>query len=133
MSPLAYERATRRWQRRSTRPLPRYVRTVCINRWLRSTSISIFTAIERRLSVTIQPNFSCRESGMLETVAARLARAVTPQVMEDYHRDGAVCIRQIFTQEEVALLREGIDINLRAPSPRAKVASHPTIRAGSSK
>ncbi|WP_031360080.1 phytanoyl-CoA dioxygenase family protein [Caballeronia sordidicola] len=62
---------------------------------------------------------------MLETVTARLARAVTPQLMEDYHRDGAVCIRQIFTQEEVALLREGIDKNLQAPSPRAKVASRP--------
>ena len=62
---------------------------------------------------------------MLETVTARLARAVTPQVMEYFHRDGAVCIRQIFTQEEVALLREGIDRNLQAPSPRAKVASRP--------
>ena len=62
---------------------------------------------------------------MLETVTARLARAVTPQLMEDFHRDGAVCIRQIFTQEEVALLREGIDSNLQAPSPRAKVASRP--------
>ena len=45
---------------------------------------------------------------MLETVTARLERAVTPQLMEDFHRDGAVCIRQIFTQEEVALLRAGI-------------------------
>ena len=62
---------------------------------------------------------------MLETVTARLERAVTPQLMEEFHRDGAVCIRQIFTQEEVALLREGIDKNLQAPSPRAKVASRP--------
>ena len=62
---------------------------------------------------------------MLETATARLARAVTPQLMEDFHRDGAVCIRQIFTPEEVALLREGIDSNLQAPSPRAKVASRP--------
>jgi ectoine hydroxylase-related dioxygenase (phytanoyl-CoA dioxygenase family) len=46
-------------------------------------------------------------------------------LIEDFHRDGAVCIRQIFTQEEVALLREGIDSNLQAPSPRAKVASRP--------
>jgi hypothetical protein len=44
---------------------------------------------------------------MLETVTARLARAVTPQLMEDFHRDGAVCIRQIFTQEEVALAARG--------------------------
>ena len=62
---------------------------------------------------------------MLETVTARLERAVTPQLMEEFRRDGAVCIRQIFTQEEVALLREGIDKNLQAPSPRAKVASRP--------
>lgn len=62
---------------------------------------------------------------MLETVTARLERAVTPQLLEDFRRDGAVCIRQVFTQEEVALLRAGIDRNLQAPSPRAKVASRP--------
>src|ERR1700710_2459470 len=119
MSPLAYERATRRWKRRSTRPLPRYVRMACINRSLRSTLISIFTAIERHDSAHSLAVIFCRETGMLETVTARLERAVTPQLMEDFHRDGAVCIRQIFTQEEVALLREGIDRNLQAPSPRA--------------
>ena len=42
-----------------------------------------------------------------------------------FERDGAVCLRQLLTPDEVALLREGIDANLAAPSPRAKVASRP--------
>mgnify|MGYP001021119503 CR=1 FL=1 len=41
----------------------------------------------------------------------------------DFARDGAVIIRQLFTPDEVALLRAGIDANLAAPSARAKVAS----------
>jgi ectoine hydroxylase-related dioxygenase (phytanoyl-CoA dioxygenase family) len=36
-----------------------------------------------------------------------------------------VCLRQLLSPDEVALLREGIDANLAAPSPRAKVASRP--------
>ena len=43
----------------------------------------------------------------------------------DFARDGAVIIRQLFTPDEVALLRAGIDANLAAPSARAKVASRP--------
>ena len=34
-----------------------------------------------------------------------------------------MCVRQLLSPAEVALLREGIDANLAAPSPRAKVAS----------
>ena len=45
--------------------------------------------------------------------------------MADFQRDGAVCIRQLLSPDEVALLRSGIDANLAAPSPRAKVASRP--------
>jgi ectoine hydroxylase-related dioxygenase (phytanoyl-CoA dioxygenase family) len=41
----------------------------------------------------------------------------------DFQRDGAVCLRGIFDLKMVALLREGIERNLRAPSPRAKIAS----------
>jgi ectoine hydroxylase-related dioxygenase (phytanoyl-CoA dioxygenase family) len=40
-----------------------------------------------------------------------------------YARDGAVCLRGLFTPEQVALLRRGIDENLEHPSPRAKIAS----------
>ena len=42
-----------------------------------------------------------------------------------FHGDGAVCLRQLLTKEQVALLREGIELNLQHPSPRAKVASRP--------
>lgn len=41
-----------------------------------------------------------------------------------FQRDGAVCLRQVLTSGELELLRAGIDANLAAPSPRAKVASN---------
>jgi ectoine hydroxylase-related dioxygenase (phytanoyl-CoA dioxygenase family) len=43
--------------------------------------------------------------------------------IERFQRDGAVCIRQLFTPGEIATLRAGIDDNLASLSPRAKVAS----------
>ncbi|MEO7401629.1 MAG: phytanoyl-CoA dioxygenase family protein [Polaromonas sp.] len=55
----------------------------------------------------------------------RLHERVTEQHVTDFQRDGAVCIRQLLTPDEVALLRDGIEANLAAPSPRAKVASRP--------
>ena len=56
---------------------------------------------------------------------ARAATVVTPELVAAYARDGAVCLRGLLTPEEVALLRQGIDANLAAPSPRAIVASRP--------
>lgn len=47
------------------------------------------------------------------------------ELIEDFQRDGAVCIRQLFTPGEVALLELGIEHNLANPSARAKVASRP--------
>ena len=44
---------------------------------------------------------------------------------EDFARDGAVCLRGVIPPHLVALLRQGIDANLAAPSPRAKIASDP--------
>ena len=46
-------------------------------------------------------------------------------LIEDFQRDGAVCVRQLFTADEVALLERGIERNLATPSERAKVASSP--------
>jgi ectoine hydroxylase-related dioxygenase (phytanoyl-CoA dioxygenase family) len=37
--------------------------------------------------------------------------------------DGAICIRELFRPDEMAVLRAGIDNNLAHPSPRVKVAS----------
>ena len=48
---------------------------------------------------------------------------VAPELVQAYARDGAVCLRQILTPAEVHRLRQGIDANLAAPSPRAIVAS----------
>jgi ectoine hydroxylase-related dioxygenase (phytanoyl-CoA dioxygenase family) len=45
--------------------------------------------------------------------------------IDAFQRDGAVCLRQVLSAEDIALLRRGIDANLACPSPRAKVASQP--------
>jgi ectoine hydroxylase-related dioxygenase (phytanoyl-CoA dioxygenase family) len=55
----------------------------------------------------------------------RLQERVTEQHVTDFQRDGAVCIRQLLNADEIALLQDGIETNLAAPSPRAKVASRP--------
>ncbi|MCY1274261.1 Phytanoyl-CoA dioxygenase (PhyH) [compost metagenome] len=46
-------------------------------------------------------------------------------LIEDFQRHGAVCVRQLFTADEVALLERGIERNLASPSERSKVASSP--------
>jgi ectoine hydroxylase-related dioxygenase (phytanoyl-CoA dioxygenase family) len=43
--------------------------------------------------------------------------------IDDYQRDGAVCIRQLFAPQAIATLRAGIDANLAKLSPRAIIAS----------
>jgi len=58
-------------------------------------------------------------------IQRRVQERVTPQLVEAFARDGAVCLRQLLNENEVALLRAGIDANLAAPSPRAKIASRP--------
>ena len=63
----------------------------------------------------------------------RLQERLTAGDIVRFDRDGAICIKQLLTPEEVALLRDGIDANLAAPSPRAKVASRPETRAASSR
>jgi ectoine hydroxylase-related dioxygenase (phytanoyl-CoA dioxygenase family) len=48
---------------------------------------------------------------------------IDADTIERFQRDGAVCLRQLFRPEEIAVLRAGIDENLAHLSPRAKVAS----------
>ena len=55
---------------------------------------------------------------------SRTGQVVTPELVQAWQRDGAVCLRQLLTPDEVAQLRRGIDANLAAPSPRAIVASN---------
>ncbi|MGB6054517.1 MAG: phytanoyl-CoA dioxygenase family protein [Burkholderiaceae bacterium] len=66
---------------------------------------------------------------MIPTLAAsideRIRAVVTPEQIDAFQRDGAICLRQLLNADEVALLRDGIDANIAAPSPRAKVASAP--------
>jgi len=60
-----------------------------------------------------------------DSLRQRVQAQVTPALVDEFIRQGAVCIRQLLTPAEVALLRDGIDTNLAAPSPRAKIASRP--------
>jgi ectoine hydroxylase-related dioxygenase (phytanoyl-CoA dioxygenase family) len=48
---------------------------------------------------------------------------IDEQVISDFQRDGAVCLRQLLQPAELATLSAGIDANLARLSPRAKVAS----------
>ena len=51
---------------------------------------------------------------------------IDAETIELFQRDGAVCLRQLFSPEEIATLEMGIDQNLAALSPRAIVASAPS-------
>lgn len=64
-------------------------------------------------------------ASQLETLRQRVQACTTDQDVVDYQRDGAVCIRNLFTPEEVELLKSGIEANLAQPSPRGMVASRP--------
>ena len=44
-------------------------------------------------------------------------------LVDDFRRDGAVCVRGAFSRDEVALVAAGIERNLADPSPRGIVAS----------
>jgi ectoine hydroxylase-related dioxygenase (phytanoyl-CoA dioxygenase family) len=48
---------------------------------------------------------------------------IPDNIVAQFQRDGAVCIRQLFRPDEIQELRAGIELNLAVPSPRAKVAS----------
>lgn len=57
-------------------------------------------------------------------VAGCTSQAVTSTAERDaYRRDGAICLRGLFTAAEVALIERGIEANLQHPGPMAQVAS----------
>lgn len=60
---------------------------------------------------------------MIANINDRVRDRVTAENIEAFQRDGAICLRQLLTQDEIDLLREGIEVNLAHPSPRGKVAS----------
>ena len=60
-----------------------------------------------------------------ETPQRRVQQSVSDEQVAQFQRDGAMCIRQLLSVDEIALLRAGIEANLAAPSPRAKIASRP--------
>lgn len=61
---------------------------------------------------------------MIANMSERVRNHVTAEDIEAFQRDGAICLRQLLTRDEVDLLREGIEANLAQPSPRGKVASN---------
>ncbi|MBU6452192.1 MAG: phytanoyl-CoA dioxygenase family protein [Cyanobacteria bacterium REEB67] len=55
----------------------------------------------------------------------RAQKAVTAEALAAFAADGALCLRQVLNTDELAILTEGIEANLKDLSPRAKVASRP--------
>jgi ectoine hydroxylase-related dioxygenase (phytanoyl-CoA dioxygenase family) len=51
---------------------------------------------------------------------------ISTELVDQFQRDGAIRIPQLFRAEDLAELRTGIDLNLAHLSPRAKVASGST-------
>ena len=43
----------------------------------------------------------------VDTIEARLRGCLSPQLIEDWRRDGAVCVRGVLSPAEVELLRKG--------------------------
>lgn len=60
---------------------------------------------------------------MLQKIVHRIKYSVTQAHIDSYKKDGAICIRQVLTNEEIELLRNGIELNLQFPSHRVKIAS----------
>ncbi|MGX8786071.1 phytanoyl-CoA dioxygenase family protein [Legionella pneumophila] len=48
---------------------------------------------------------------------------VNEDILRDFNRDGAVCLRQFLNADDIAILKEGIEFNLSSLSSRAKIAS----------
>ena len=55
----------------------------------------------------------------MSSLQERLKEHLSDALVADFARDGAICIKQLLTPDEVALLRDGIDANLAARNPRA--------------
>ena len=55
----------------------------------------------------------------------RVQARVSDDDVAAFRRDGAVCIRGLLNAAELRELHDGIEANLAAPSPRAKIASRP--------
>ncbi|CAF1367211.1 unnamed protein product [Adineta ricciae] len=53
----------------------------------------------------------------------RVKSLITESVIQEYQDNGAVCIRQLLNHDEIELLRQGVEQNLRHPSARFKIAS----------
>lgn len=46
---------------------------------------------------------------------------IDEQILDDYHRDGVVCLRGLFEPKWIEVLREGVERNLREPSEHSLV------------
>jgi ectoine hydroxylase-related dioxygenase (phytanoyl-CoA dioxygenase family) len=60
---------------------------------------------------------------MESDMQTRVAKAITPDLVREFRRNGAICIRGLFNAGEISQLRSGIDHNIAQPSERAKTAS----------
>lgn len=58
-----------------------------------------------------------------DLLAARARDAISDDLVAAFARDGAVCVRGLFSAADLALLEQGIEENLARPSANALVAS----------
>jgi ectoine hydroxylase-related dioxygenase (phytanoyl-CoA dioxygenase family) len=58
-------------------------------------------------------------------MSTTIAPTITPRMIEDFALNGVLIVPGLFTEDEVATIKQGIDANLADPSPRFKVASTP--------
>ncbi|MGQ3031766.1 MAG: phytanoyl-CoA dioxygenase family protein [Ferrovibrionaceae bacterium] len=61
--------------------------------------------------------------GKAELLAQRAGNAIPAELVDAFARDGAVCVRGLFSGDEIALLEQGIEENLAHPSADALIAS----------
>ena len=73
--------------------------------------------------MTAAVNGAERTRALRRAASPRVAARVDADIVRAYAVDGAVCIRQLLNTQEIENLRNGIDVNLKSPSVRAKVAS----------
>lgn len=61
--------------------------------------------------------------GKAELLAQRAGNAIPAELVDAFARDGAVCVRGLFSGDEIALLEQGIEENLAHPGADALIAS----------
>lgn len=52
-----------------------------------------------------------------------MMKSLCPSDIENFQQNGAICLRNVLSSDAIECLKQGIDLNLKHPSSRAKIAS----------